>query len=76
MPNQPKRKLVDVVISSEGESKKFTIPVDRSSITDSSLGLTISTDRQEIVNIIKEQYNSYKAKKEAISKCDEEMKRC
>lgn len=76
MPNQPKRKLVDVVISSEGESKKFTVPVDRSSITDSSIGLTISTNRQEIVNIIKEQYNSYKAKKEAISRCDEEMKRC
>lgn len=45
-------------------------------ITDSNLGLTISTDKQEIVGIIKNQYNTYKARKESIAKCDEEMSKC
>lgn len=41
-----------------------------------SLGLTISTDKQEIVNILRNQYNTYKARKESIAKCDEEMSKC
>lgn len=56
--------------------KKFTVPVDRSIISDSSIGLTISTNKNEIVKIIQDQYNIYKAKKDSIAKCDEEMKRC
>lgn len=76
LPNQPRKKLVDVTIQCNGESKKFTIPENRSVITDNSLGLTISTDKQEIVNIVKSQYNTYKARKEAMAKCDEEMSKC
>ena len=40
------------------------------------IGLTISTDKQEIVNILRNQYNTYKARKESIAKCDEEMSKC
>lgn len=76
MPGQTRKRLVDVVITSDGESKKFTVPVDRSIISDSSIGLTISTNKSEIVKIIQDQYNIYKAKKDSIAKCDEEMKRC
>lgn len=76
MPGQTRKRLVDVVITSDGESKKFTVPVDRSIISDSSIGLTISTNKNEIVRIIQDQYNIYKAKKDSIAKCDEEMKRC
>lgn len=76
MPGQTRKRLVDVVITSDGESKKFTVPVDRSIISDSSIGLTISTNKNEIVKIIQDQYNIYKAKKDSIAKCDEEMKRC
>lgn len=74
--NAEEELLVDVVITSDGESKKFTVPVDRSIISDSSIGLTISTNKNEIVKIIQDQYNIYKAKKDSIAKCDEEMKRC
>lgn len=74
--NQVRRKVIDLTISSNGETKKFTVPEDRSIITDSTIGLTISTDKQEIVNIIQSQYNMYKAKKEAIAKCDDEMNKC
>lgn len=76
MPNQPRKKLVDITIQSNGETKKFTIPENKSVITDSTLGLTISTDKQEIVNIIQNQYDTYKQRKEAIAKCDEEMAKC
>lgn len=49
---------------------------NKSVITDTNLGLTISTDKQEIVNILRNQYNTYKARKESIAKCDEEMSKC
>lgn len=55
---------------------KFTIPENKSVITDNSIGLTISTDKQEIINIVRNQYNTYKQRKEAIAKCDEEMAKC
>lgn len=76
MPNRPRKKVVDVTIQCNGESRKFTIPENKSVITDTNLGLTISTDKQEIVNILRNQYNTYKARKESIAKCDEEMSKC
>lgn len=76
MPNPIRKRVVDLSISSNGETKKFTVPEDRSIITDSTLGLTISTDKQDIVSIIQNQYNMYKARKESIAKCDEEMDKC
>lgn len=66
----------DVTIQCNGEQKKFSIPENRTVITDNNLGLTISTDKQEIVGIIRNQYNTYKARKESIAKCDEEMSKC
>lgn len=42
----------------------------------STLGLTISTNKQEIINIVRSQYDTYKQRKEAIAKCDEEMAKC
>lgn len=35
-----------------------------------------NTKHQEIVNILRNQYNTYKARKESIAKCDEEMSKC
>lgn len=76
IPNPIRKRVVDLNISSNGETKKFTVPEDRSIITDSTLGLTISTDKNDIVNIIQSQYDMYKARKESIAKCDEEMDKC
>lgn len=76
IPNQQRKKLVDITIQCNGESKKFTIPENKSTITDNTLGLTISTNKQEIINIIRNQYNMYKQRKESIAKCDEEMAKC
>lgn len=57
-------------------STEVRYDVNYSVITDTNLGLTISTDKQEIVNILRNQYNTYKARKESIAKCDEEMSKC
>lgn len=32
--------------------------------------------KQEIINIVRSQYDTYKQRKEAIAKCDEEMAKC
>lgn len=71
-----RKRVVDITIQCNGETKKFTIPENKSVITDSALGLTISTDKQEIINIVRNQYNTYKQRKESIAKCDEEMAKC
>lgn len=76
MPNQPKKKLIDITISCDGEQKKLSVSPDRSIITDSTIGLTVATDKQQIVNMVKTSYNECKAKKEALAKYDEEMNRC
>ena len=76
VPNPIRRKVIDLNISSNGETKKFTVPEDRSIITDNNLGLTISTDKRDIIGIIQSQYDMYKARKESIAKCDEEMDKC
>ena len=45
MEHGPHFNLVDITIQCNGESKKFTIPENKSTITDSTLGLTISTNK-------------------------------
>ena len=70
------KKLVDIVISCGGEQKKLTVEEGKSLINDTQLGLTVATDKQHIVNMVKSSYNEYKAKKEAVARYDEEMTKC
>lgn len=44
IPGQNRRKLVDVFISCNGESKKLSVPAERSIINDTSIGLTVATN--------------------------------
>lgn len=76
MPNQNRKKLVDIVISCDGESKKLSVEDNKSIVTDGSIGLTVATDKQQIVNMVKANYDECKAKKEAMAKYDEEMAKC
>lgn len=71
-----RRRLVDVLIACDGEQKKLSVSEDKTITTDNSIGLTIATDKSQIVDMVKQSYTSCKAKKEAASKYDEEMKRC
>lgn len=76
LPGQNRRKLVDIYVSCNGESKKLSVPSDKSIINDSSIGLTVATDKTEIANMVRQNYNEFKAKKEAAAKYDEEMDKC
>lgn len=70
------RKAVMKMENEDGTRGQHWSLEETSAITDSSLGLTISTNKQEIISIVRSQYNTYKQRKEAIAKCDEEMSKC
>lgn len=59
-----------------GLIKKLSVPAERSIINDTSIGLTVATNKEEIANMVRQNYNEFKAKKEAASKYDEEMEKC
>lgn len=76
MPMQNRRKLVDLVISCDGEQRKLSVSEDKDLMTDSTIGLTLATNKEQIINMVKQSYNDCKIKKESITKYDEEMRRC
>lgn len=76
MPMQTRRKLVDLVIACDGEQKKLSVSEDKTIMTDNSIGLTVATDKELIVDKVKQSYNDCKIKKESVIKYDEEMRRC
>lgn len=71
-----KRRLVDIVISCDGEQKKLTVEDGKSIMNDSQIGLTIATEKQFITDMVKRNYNEYKARKEAVSRYEDEMIKC
>lgn len=76
MPMQNRRKLVDLVISCDGEQRKLSVSEDKTMMTDSNIGLTIATEKSQIVNMVKQSLEDCRVKKESLSKIDEEMRRC
>lgn len=76
MPMQNRRKLVDLVISCDGEQRKLSVSEDKTMMTDSNIGLTIATEKSQIVNMVKQSLEDCRIKKESLSKIDEEMRRC
>jgi hypothetical protein len=76
MPIQNRRKLVDLVISCNGEQKKLSVAEDKTIMTDSTIGLTIATDKSQIINMVQQSYNDCKVKKESVARYEEEMRRC
>lgn len=76
MPMQNRRKLVDLVISCDGEQKKLSVSEDKTMMTDSTIGLTLATNKEQIINMVRQSYNDCKIKKESVLKYDEEMRRC
>lgn len=76
LPNQNRKKLVDITIGCDGEQKKLSVEENKSIVTDGAVGLTIATDKQQIITMVKNNYNEYKAKKEALVKYEEEMNKC
>lgn len=57
-------------------STKLSVSEDKTMMTDSSIGLTIATEKSQIVNMVRQSLDDCRIKKESLSKIDEEMRRC
>lgn len=73
-PTEAIDKLATALEKHEGSllEKGFTILM----MTDSSIGLTIATEKSQIVNMVRQSLDDCRIKKESLSKIDEEMRRC
>ena len=71
-----KKKVIDITISCEGIQKKITVGADKPTITDSTIGLTISTSKDELVTQLTNQYKEYQDKIQAIDFYKEEAAKC
>lgn len=71
-----KKKLVDITVSCEGIQKKLTVGADKSIINDSTIGLTIATDKQQLVSLVESQYKDYEQRIKSIQIYKEELDKC
>lgn len=71
-----KTKLVDINISCEGVQKKITVGASKTTITDNTIGLTISTSKDELVKQLNDQCKEYQAKIAQIDNYKEELEKC
>lgn len=71
-----KKKLVDLTISCDGIQKKLTVGADKSTITDNTIGLTVSSDKQSLINQVTAQYKEYEDKIASIERYKEEANKC
>lgn len=71
-----RRKLIDITISCEGVQKKLTVGADKSTITDNLIGLTVSTNKNELITQVTNQCKEYESKIKAIEFYKNEIKKC
>lgn len=76
MNQATRRKLIDITITCEGIQKKLTVGADKATITDNVIGLTVSTDKQELVTQVSNQCREYEQKIKAIESYKEELRKC
>lgn len=76
MNSQTRRKLIDITITCEGVQKKLTVGADKSTITDNVIGLTVSTDKNELVTQVNNQCKEYEQKIKAIESYRQELRKC
>lgn len=76
MNSQARRKLIDITITCEGVQKKLTVGADKSTITDNVIGLTVSTDKNELVTQVNNQCKEYEQKIKAIESYRQELRKC
>lgn len=76
MSQNNRRKLIDITITCEGVQKKLTVGADKTTITDNVIGLTVSTDKQELVAQVNNQCREYEQKIKAIEGYKVELRKC
>lgn len=76
MSQNNRRKLIDITITCEGVQKKLTVGADKTTITDNVIGLTVSTDKAELVTQVTNQCKEYEQKIKAIESYRVELRKC
>lgn len=76
MSQNMRRKLIDITITCEGVQKKLTVGADKTTITDNIIGLTVSTDKQELITQVTNQCREYEQKIKAIETYRDELRKC
>ena len=76
MSQNMRRKLIDITITCEGVQKKLTVGADKATITDNVIGLTVSTNKDELVTQVTNQCKEYEQKIKAIESYKEELRKC
>lgn len=76
MNQNNRRKLIDITITCEGVQKKLTVGADKTTITDNVIGLTVSTDKAELVTQVTNQCKEYEHKIKAIEGYRVELRKC
>ena len=76
MSQQTRKKLIDITITCEGVQKKLTVGADKTTITDNVIGLTVSTDKNELVTQVNNQCKEYEQKIKAIESYKQELRKC
>lgn len=76
MSSATRKKLIDITISCEGVQKKLTVGADKATITDAIIGLTVSTDKNELITQVTNQCREYEQKIKAIESYKEELRKC
>lgn len=76
MSQSNRRKLIDITITCEGVQKKLTVGADKTTITDNVIGLTVSTDKNELITQVTNQCKEYESKIKAIESYKEELRKC
>lgn len=71
-----KNKLVDITITCDGVQKKLTVGANKSNITDNTIGLTVSTSKDELVTQITQQCKEWEGKIAQIQNYQQELDKC
>lgn len=71
-----KKKLIDITVSCNGVSKKLTVNADKDIMYDVSIGLTIATNKQQLVNQVTSLYKDCEQKIASIEYYKAEADKC
>lgn len=76
MANAMRKKLVDITISCNGVQKKLTVNAEKNILNDNTIGLTVATDKKDLVTQLTQQYNECQAKIASIEYYKNEADKC
>lgn len=76
LAQQLKKKLIDITISCEGVQKKLTVDANKNIITDNNIGLTVATEKEDLITLVTSQLKEYEDKIASIQLYKNEVEKC